>query len=642
MSRGAGLPAGELAFLVEYGSRAKAYDLAHVLGCDVGIISRLRDLGICRLRKKGLSFAELFVAWHGRSPVDADWPPPRKNYRDAYEWQAPELTMLATLVGQIGVLEISQVLTRRLRKLTGDPAAGRNVNAVRTRINHLGLQTNDLLGGLTVKQAGKIVGSTHVVHAALQSERLRGVRVGRLWMIPHAEWARWIATRTLPPKGFVPLARFRAPLGFRSDKLSEFARAGHVPTAIRCNPGGTGVGSTKHGTWYVEEKQARRWVADRRAGRPMPWHKRPDLGNLKHTYALWTQRKHPARCETCRKIWGKAGPPATWEHYLERYPPLEHGAKRHLTRPWSDGLSIVDIVRQSSCSRRHVENAIANGMIEVSEVDGRLYATKTAVTRWIARRCPTGESIKSWVVVSTAERVYLFTRRELNGYVRKGVLKTRIETVGPNRGELMLSKHQLQRLRERTGFTHAQAARRLKVTEARLNQLLEGAVWRANGDTLPLEVVQTLEKRLKSKNGFTIAEAARSLRRTEAWVQARVDDGTVKMVRAHWDRRRTYLSERMMKRLRDLPRGRTVKPKSLGPEWLLMGEAMRVAGVCQNTVVKWSMEGDVARKQGAKGWCYQRRSLRQRARRFWKTTKFKRAKPPAWIAEERARKEGLR
>ncbi len=211
-----------------------------------------------------------------------------------------------------------------------------------SRINLIGLQSGDVLGGITVADAGREAGSTAVVHQAIQKGTLAAHKVGRLLVIPHEAWAAWKARHAAPPEGWVRLSTLRQPLGIRSDKLSEFARMGYVPGAVRCNPFGVPGPSTQFGTWYIDPKTAGRLLADRRAGRPMPWHGKPLLDNLRVTYKLWAQRRHPATCATCAAIWGEAGPPADFEDYVARYPALAHGAKRHLTLPWSPGLTVAD------------------------------------------------------------------------------------------------------------------------------------------------------------------------------------------------------------------------------------------------------------------------------------------------------------
>ena len=631
------IPEDKIQFVLDHGYRAHSHHLARTLDLEEKDIEVIRNTGASKRRAKGLAFPELFALRHGRPPEEADWPLPRQYGDGRYEWQGHDVALLASLVGQMSVAGIAKVLTARLKKQTGDKSACRNQQAVQIKMNEIGLMTSDLVGGITVQAAARELGaiSTHPIYTAIENKELTVRKIGRLFCIPHDEWERWKSTRVFAPKGYVQLTKFKEPLGIKSDKLSEFARRGDIPTAIRCNPSGTGQGSTKFGTWFIDAKVGRKLVADRRAGRPMPWHNRPDEGNLRVTFKLWNERKHPASCETCRMIWGKKGVPKTWADYAERYPPLEHGAKRHLTMKWTPGLTIPEVVRQSTCSRGHVERAIENGMLEAVEIAGKLYVTRTAATRWVARHCPTGEGIQSWVNLDTAQSIYLFSRAELNAHIREKRLKTRIETAGWHRGELMVSKHQLRVLRERIGFTHAQAARKLKITKTRLLELLDRATWRAKGDKLPLEVVQTLAKRIKSKNGYTVEEAAKKVRKAPSWVRARIKDGTVKLVRAHWDRRRTYLSDHMIERLRTAAKLPAVKRKPLGSGWMLVGSAAVEAGVSITTLKRWGDDGLVERRQTEKGWRYRRGSVRAHTRRYWKTQRFHRAVPPAWMLARR-------
>src|SRR3546814_13148959 len=76
------------------------------------------------------------------------------------------------------------------------------------------------------------------------------------------------------------------------------------------------------------------------------------------------------------------------------------------------------------------------------------------------------------------------------------------------------------------------------------SDLRDGVDWRT-AEKIPLATVQAVIKRLKSRSGYTIAEAAAALGATEQWVHDRINDGTVKVIQAKWDRRRTYLSEQI-------------------------------------------------------------------------------------------------
>ena len=94
------------------------------------------------------------------------------------------MALLATLVGRLGNTEIATVLTNRLRKLTGDRRAKRNRVAIQVRTNKIGMQSSDVVGGITTTQAGREIGSLAVVHQMIYKKQLRPFRVGRLYVIP--------------------------------------------------------------------------------------------------------------------------------------------------------------------------------------------------------------------------------------------------------------------------------------------------------------------------------------------------------------------------------------------------------------------------------------------------------------------------
>lgn len=349
-------------FVLAYGWGARATWLAAVVGRTSEDIGRLRGTGACTQQAVPKGFAELWTLYHGRPPADEDWPPPTKfSGPCGYEWLVPEIALLASLVGQMGIKEIARILTARLRHVTGDPAAQRGRQAVQMRINRIGLQTSDVLGGITIQTAAQDIGSLAMVQQAIQKGTLPARRVGRLWVISHDAWAHWKASRTFPPDGYVPLADFRERLGIRSDKLSEFARAGHVPTSVRCNPYGKHCRSTQFGTWFIDPEVGEALVTDRQAGRPLPWHGKGLPDNLRRTYQLWQDRRHPDDCPTCSQIWGDAGPPASFAAYCDRYPSLGLQAKRHLTKHWVPGMPIDDLAACSTprARRRRVMAPVA-------------------------------------------------------------------------------------------------------------------------------------------------------------------------------------------------------------------------------------------------------------------------------------------
>ncbi|EQD79679.1 hypothetical protein B1A_01599 [mine drainage metagenome] len=582
---------------------------------------------------RGKGFAELFALWHGRQPTDDEWAAPRKTgARGDYVWQAPELALLASLVGRLGVAEIAKTLTHRLRERTGDPHAKRTRVAVNVRINKIGLQSTDVLGGITVAMAAREIRSLAIVQQAIRSKQLRAVRVGRIWVIQHTAWAEWKASRIRPPDGYVQLSSLRERLAIRSDKLSEFARMGYVPTAVRCNPCGTGVASTQFGTWYVDKKIAEKLLVDRAAGLPMPWHGKPMADNLRATFKLWVQRKHPASCKTCSEIWGKSGAPRSYEDYAVRYPPLAQGAKRHLTWHWNPGLTIRELAAEAGCSVSHVRLAIGSGALAATRVENRRYVSRTDATRWRARKCPAGNTTKSWISLETAQNQYLFTFTELRGFIANGELVSKTGTDGAARGVVYVSRHQCGQLREKIGFTEEQAAHRVGVLVPQLQQLLIGVNWRkATG--IPLRTVQAVIKRLESRAGYTLEEAAAKLDVTVGWIIERQHEGVIKVSQVKWDRRRVYITEPMLQRLREA-RHMPVVRDAFTADWLRLNDASREAGVTPATLIKWAAGGELDRRRSKSGWRYPRESVRVRARSYWKSVRFHRATPPDWLLTE--------
>jgi hypothetical protein len=626
------------AFVLAHGYRARAYHLAAITGAREAEIERLRSTGAISPRPEAHDFPALFALWHGRAPSDAEWPAPQITGGN-YEWFQPELVLLASLVGQMGPAEISGVLTARLREITGDATAERSRHAVAARMQQVGLTTYDVLGGITIADAAREIGSKASIDQAIAAGRLAARRVGRLWVIPHKAWADWKAAHTTPPEGYVRLSVLKEPLALRSDKLSEWARMGYVTTAVQCNPAGAGP-STQFGTWWIDKKVADQLIADRHEGKPMPWHGKPMLDNLRATFRMWEQRKHPAHCETCAQIWGADGPPADFNAYIRRYPALLHGAKRHLTLPFNPGLTVREVVEETGRNESDVRRAIETGSLAATKGERGTYVSRTDVTRWKARRCPTGDNERSWISLDTACKQYLFTLPELRAHITAGRLASKIGDNGPMRGIEYVGRHQCAQLRESIGFTEAQAAARVGVSVEAFRQLLEGANWRG-AEGIPLATVQAVIKRLKSCEGYSIEDAARRLEllgATVPWVKARIADGTVKVSRAPWDMRRVYLTTEMVNRLRqellDALSGVKKPRRQADDGWLTLSEAALEAGVSQSTLRRWADDGDLARQSFNSGWKYPRDAVRASARGYWPTCRLTRAVMPAWLAAE--------
>lgn len=621
------------AFIIDNGWHAQAYELAAVIGQPIEAIQRLRSTGVCSPLSKSKDFAELFTLWHGREPGEDDWPPPQKRGANGtYEWQQPEVALLASLVGQIGMDDIAEVLTARLREKTGDQDAERTRNAVQVRMNVIGLQSTDVVGGITTAAAGREIGSLAIINQVIQKRELPAKKVGRLWVIPYDAWNAWKAKRVFPPDDYVQLSTIREVLAIRSDKLSEYARMELIPTAIRCNPYGTKGPSSKFGTWWISKEVAEQLVADRRAGRKMPWHGKYS-DNLRTSFKLWEKRKHPATCRTCADIWGEQGAPTTFEDFAARYPAIAHGAKRHLTRPWSPGITLEEVVEQSGRSIEVVRLAIMNGVLASSFENGIEYVSRTDATRWCARKCPDGESERSWISLKTASDSYYFTIDELRAFIAAGTLMLKVGTAGASRGIEYVSRHQCGQLREKIGFTEEEAAQRLGLTVAHFRHLLDGVDWR-KAEKIPLITVSAVRKRMESRNGYSVEEAASRVGKTAQWVQERIEDGTIRVSSMPWDQRIIYVTDPMLKRLQAAAGDDGAKPDKLGPEWLTLNDAALDAGVSMATLNEWGNKGELAYREASRKRHYHIEAVRARARKYWQTVRFHRAEPPAWLQAE--------
>lgn len=619
-------------FVALNGWRAPVHHLAMVVGQPEKTINRARAVnGLVRL-EKAKTFPELFALWNGRPPEDHEWPKPKKSYAGAYEWQQREISLLVSLVGHMGTDQIAELLTQRLRKVTGDRRATRSRVSIKARIAQIGLQTSDVVGGITTKQAIREIGSVARVYHAIRNKQLKAVRRGRYWVVPYDAWDAYKAERVFPPKGWIRLASIKEKLSITSYKLSEWARMGYVPGCIRASslkgPG------TQFGTWYIDPKVARKLIADRRAGRPMPWHGKPEPGNLRITWKLWQERKHPETCSNCRKIWGKQGAPETYDDYMLRYPPLEHGAKRHLTKKWAPGYTLKELSKFTGRTMHQIRMAISNGMLDEPQIHGRAkYVSRSAAQYWKAVHCPTGIRERTYISLQTARKDYGFKQQELRALIKSGKLKTRIATGQERRGQVLVSRGQCRRLREETGFDEKYVARKLGVTKAKLQILLKGVKWR-EADGITLHDIRTMTQRMQSQHGYTVQQAAAKIKMPVSWVIERIQDGTIRVQRPKWDRRRRYITEPMFLRLEKAKR----KPKREQlPEgkWLMLQDAAFDAGVSSSQLIRWADDGEVTRKRNGRFFWYLKKSVRSRARRYWRTeNRFHRATPPAWLKKQ--------
>lgn len=622
-------------FVWKHGQGARASDLGFVLKVSPERVAQWRTEGPSVAQGAAHSFAELFRLKHGRAPAEDEWPAPAKAGQGGYEWQEPEVAMLATLVGMITKEEIAGVLTERLKLVTGDESAERTLTAVQVKINVIGMQTGDVVGGLTITAAAKEVNSRSLVQHAVDTGAVAARRLGKLWVLNRDSWEAWKASRVLPPAGFVQLSTLREPLGIKSDKLSEFARMGLVPTAVRCTPFGGSAGSTKFGTWYVAPDLAAKLLEDRRQGKKMPWQGKALQDNLKATHRLWTTRQHPLECQACRDIWGPAGVPASFEDYAARYPALDHGAKRHLTMVWQPGMTVAEIAVRAGVSVGSVSRAIKGKLLEASDASGSLRAGKSDVARWIAAGCPSGDSMKSWMTVEHACNTYDFSPGEIAELMGSGDLPSKVCDAGPSRGQVLVLKRRCAVIRQTAGYTVERAAKKLGVSVAVMGSLLDGLQWRQR-EQIPLEVVQSAKKRLASSKGMELVDAAIHLGVPLKWIEQQIAHGVVKVVEDRTEPGRRVLTAVNVERLRQAAGSSQEQAQRLGPEWLRLSQAAEDAGVSTATLCAWGNAGEVNRRMVKNGWRYDKASVRERARRYWATVKLGRKKAPAWICEAAA------
>ena len=585
-------------FVLAHGYHAKATDLVFLLGQPREAIDRLRRTSACRKLPHRLNFATLFSLRNGRAPEDDEWPPPLREASGNYQWLPPELALLATLVGRLGSADIEQALTRRLQAITGDPSATRTRTAIQVMIGRIGLQATDVVGGLTVHDAGRQIGSPTIIRDAIRKGTLPTTRVGRLLVIPHTAWRAWCASRNPPPDHYIPLASLKEPLGIRSDKLSEYARLGYIPTTHRYNPTDR-RGSSKFGTWYIDPEAAKQLLHNRHHGHPMPWHGKPLLENLRATWRKWQDRQHPKHCTTCQAIWGKTGQPADFDSFTAQYPPLAHGAKRHLTRRWTGGLDAHQIAATTGQPLENVERALENGTLPAAPGAPEARVTKTTLARWITRGYPAGTSERSWLSLANAASHYQFSEAAIKAYIACGRLHTKTGTEGAARGIIYVSRAECAALREEFGFSLTEAAARLRVTIPRLQELLVGVNWRGTGQ-IPLATVQAAAKRLQATPGATLEDAAIALEKPVAWIEAQIAKGVVRPLRKPWEPNRVYLSQIMLDRLRTSGDPANA-PNQPDDDLLRLSAAAIEAGVSTTTLNRWAATGQLAHQTAPTG-----------------------------------------
>src|SRR3546814_1061 len=115
---------------------------------------------------------------------------------------------------------------------------------------------------------------------------------------------------------------------------------------------------------------------------------------------------------------------------------------RHLTMPWSPGMSVAEVAAHTGRSRQHVMRAIRNGALTATKVRGKHFVTRTEATLWKTRRCPMGNRIISWISVETASKRYLFSTSQIRQFIASGRLKSKRGNAGAAYGIVYVSKIQ--------------------------------------------------------------------------------------------------------------------------------------------------------------------------------------------------------
>lgn len=628
-------------FIIEHGYQARAYELAAVTGAPIPDIEALRNRGVCRRHptrgKRGRDFAALFTLYHGRAPRDVEWPAPQKA-GTGYEWQQRDLEAVATLVGQLSLAEIAKVMTVRLRTMTGDRVAERSKASVQSALTRLGLQASDVVGGILLRDAAREIGSYAIVYQAIERKTLKARKVGRIFVIPYDAWAKWKASRTLAPEGWVRLSTLREPLGIKSDKLSEYARLGLVPTAIQCNAGCKGTGpSTQFGSWFIDPIQAKKLLDDRRDGRSMPWHGAYE-GNIRVCFKHWTARRHPISCQECKAIWGRARAPKTYEAFRVQYPSLSLSAKRHLTKKWALGLTLYEVERLSGCSTTRVHSAVNSGALASRGTKREIRVRNVDAKAWMRRGCPSGHRPTQWLAVPTAMARYGFAEQRLLRHIRAGTLRSRIGNAGAQRGQQMVLDAACADLRRRERYTPEEAAVRLKITAAQLPSVLKDLGWRRGSKVSHGMIAAALKRLHYTDQLFSINDAAAHLKRDVAWVQQRLDEGLVHLTRPSGHSGFAGFTPPAMAKLeaRARRRGRPPLERKPGDDWLLLSTAASLAGVSTTTLIRIAYPPRVKVVVTERGKLYEHQGVLAVARTFWKTVRMTRERRPAWLLAELA------
>lgn len=605
-------------FVLEHAQGLRHDATAHIVGVTEQEVRQIRyqaGASNCRRLER---FAEVFKLWHGRDPQDSDWPVPRREGSSrCYQWHPPELALLVSQIGLLGPNEIATLLTHRLRKVTGDPRAARSRSAVMVRIQQLGLQVSDLQGAITVAEAAHQLRGRTPIDKAIKRGELVARRVGKYLALDLRSWKAWLEKRDIAPPGSVRLSTLKGPLGIKSDKLSEWARAGLIPDTVRVNLCGDGP-TTQFGTWFILETTAKRLIADRAAGRPMPWAGKPYASNLATTWALYSKRRHHESCPDCSRIWSGLPAPRNLEEFSERYPPLTLSAKRHLTSNLSRGFTVMAAASYASCKTADVSAALRKGLLKRTR--GRI--TLAELQAWMGKGRPTGRTPLQWIAEETAMQRYGVTRQELR----------QIQEITSRESNGVREYSRVQ-CAEHFGpdYTRIRAARVLGVTPHKLDALCNGLEWQRH-DIVTQSMMIQLRRRMEHSQGDTPTSAAKRLSVPLASVQAAIDEGVIEPLRSSHDAALLIITPPMLRVLRaHLRKPSLPKP----PPGLTLMEASRHAGVSTATLLKWCNDGEVRYRGAQPGRVYDPASVEARAREYWANARSGRQydkRRPSWIS----------
>jgi len=489
---------------------------------------------------------------------------------------------------------------------------------------------------LTLAEAGREIGSHAEVQHAVRHGVLRAREVGHNKFVSRADWEAWKATRQPPNPADVRLADLSVQLGIQADRLNEYARKGLIPGAVRrkrfLKPGSD---PTKFGTWYLPRETADQLLANRATGATQPWQPGLQVEYADSVYDRWLEARHPASCEACAAIWGDAGPPKEKAEFVSRYAPLGKGAKFHLVRKWTPGLTVPALARKTGFSHVTIRRAINTGALQTINDGPKRRISDASAEACINQHSTLGAGADGWISLETAARQYHFTVSELEAHIAERTLRWRTSESRDKRELIQVRRGAVLKLRQRLGFSETHAAKLAKVTVAQLRAMLATVGERPPG-AITIADLRLIIKKMRSRQGATLKEAAEELDRSVAWVKARLADGTATAIASPWAKGQLILTAANMSKLRAALVD-TKGESAQGAEWLSGEKASLLAGVSKVTLGRWAEANLVMREYAGRGWRYHRASVMAQAEAYWATaTPRWRSMCPGWILAKTA------